>query len=100
MVLIWLVTPPPQDGFGRFAAIAETLLWMLGLAARSEMILMFIVPGPEAEWEQEPVAAVLGMHLETLFTPEEMSAVIGEAHLRAQVCTPEQVKRPVLPGSR
>jgi O-methyltransferase involved in polyketide biosynthesis len=71
-------------------AIAETLRWTAQLVAGSEMILTFIVPGPEAEWEQERVA-VTGMHLETLFAPEQMSAVISEAHLSAQVFTPEQV---------
>jgi hypothetical protein len=54
------------------------------------MILTFVVPGPEAEAERERLAA-FGARFETFFTPEQMSAVLTEAGLSAQIYTPEQV---------
>jgi methyltransferase (TIGR00027 family) len=72
-------------------AVTETLRWAAGLAPGSEIILTFVVPGPEAEANRERLAAI-GVRFETFFTPEDMTAVISGAGLRAEVFTPEQVE--------
>ena len=71
-------------------AVAETLRWAAGLAAGSEIVLTFVRPGPEAEEERKRLAAI-GVRFDTFFTPDDMTAVVSEAGLRAEVLTPAQV---------
>jgi methyltransferase (TIGR00027 family) len=63
-------------------AIAETLLWVSRLAAGSEMIFTFIVPGPEAVAERERIAAI-GGRFETFFTPEHSGPHRGTPQRRS-----------------
>ena len=71
-------------------AVAATLDWVSQLSTGSEIVFTFVVPSPEAETEKEQHAA-RGTRFETFFTPEQMTQVIEEAGLRAEVFTPEAI---------
>jgi methyltransferase (TIGR00027 family) len=71
-------------------AVAETLRWAACLAGGSEIVLTFVVPGFEAEEERKRHAEI-GVRFETFFTPDDISAALTEAGLRAEVITPTQV---------
>ena len=71
-------------------AIAQTLRWVAQLAAGSEIVMTFVVPGPAADAERESHAA-RGTTFETFFTPEQIVAVVSDAGLRSELFTPEQI---------
>jgi methyltransferase (TIGR00027 family) len=72
-------------------AIAQTLRWVSHLAPGSEIVLTFVVPGPEADAERE-LHATRGTRFATFFTPEQMVAVLADAGLRADLVPPNHVE--------
>jgi methyltransferase (TIGR00027 family) len=71
-------------------AVAETLNWVSQLSRGSEIVLTFVVPGPDAEAEKEQHAA-RGTRFETFFTPDQVADLLTEAGLAAEVFTPEEI---------
>jgi methyltransferase (TIGR00027 family) len=72
------------------AAISDTLRWAAGCAPGSEIVLTFVVPGPEAEAEKELLAA-RNVDFATFFTPDQMTTLLREAGFRRiEHCPPEQ----------
>jgi methyltransferase (TIGR00027 family) len=68
--------------------IAETFRWAGRLAPGSEIVLTYVVPGPEAE-AQKVRHAARGTRFETFFTPDDIAAVLEAAGLQAEQITPE-----------
>jgi methyltransferase (TIGR00027 family) len=60
------------------ASVNDTLRWAASCAPGSEIVLTFIVPGPEAEAEKK-LAAARNVDFSTFFTPDEMNGVLQEA---------------------
>jgi methyltransferase (TIGR00027 family) len=73
------------------ASISDTLRWAAGCAPRSEVVLTFIVPGPEAERERSLLATRMNVDFTTFFTPGQMTDVLSQAGFREiEHFTPEQ----------
>ena len=73
------------------ASVGDTLRWAAGCAPRSEIVLTFVLPGPEAERERALLATLLNLDFSTFFTPDQMTDVLRQAGFR-QIThfTPEQ----------
>jgi methyltransferase (TIGR00027 family) len=63
-------------------AILTTLRWAARLPRGSEIVLTFVIPCAQAE-KNRAVFAARGVHFGTFFTPDEMSALLGEAGFRS-----------------
>jgi methyltransferase (TIGR00027 family) len=60
------------------ASISDTLHWAAGCAPGSEIVLTFIVPGPQAEAEKA-FLATHNINFATFFTPDQMTRALREA---------------------
>jgi methyltransferase (TIGR00027 family) len=60
------------------AAVNDTLRWAASCAPGSEIVLTFVVPGPEAEVDKK-LLATRNVDFSTFFTPDEMTRVLREA---------------------
>jgi methyltransferase (TIGR00027 family) len=73
------------------ASVSDTLRWAAGCAPGSEIVLTFVVPGPEAETEKALLASRLNAAFATFFTPEQMTSVLREVGFRRiEHFSPEQ----------
>ncbi len=74
-------------------AIAETLNWAASLAAGSEIVLTYVVPGAEAEADKARFAQ-RGTRFATFFTPDEIESVLLAAGLAdIETLTPQAAQR-------
>jgi methyltransferase (TIGR00027 family) len=72
-------------------SVSDTLRWAAGCAPGSEIILTFVVPGPEAEAEKALLATRLNVAFTTFFTPDQMTGMLREAgFLQIEHFPPEQ----------
>jgi len=80
------------------ASVNDTLRWAASCASGSEIVLTFIVPGPEAEAEKK-LAAARNVDFSTFFTPDEMNRMLREAGF-AQIenFLPEQANKAYFRG--
>jgi methyltransferase (TIGR00027 family) len=70
---------------------SDTLRWAAGCPPRSEIVLTFVVPGPEAERERALLATRMNVDFTTFFTPDQMTDVLRQAGFREiEHFTPEQ----------
>lgn len=69
-------------------AIVETLRWAASLASGSEIVLTYVIPGPEADAEKARHTAE-GTRFETFFTPEQMADVARNVGLEPEIITPD-----------
>jgi methyltransferase (TIGR00027 family) len=73
------------------ASVGDTLRWAAGCAPRSEIVLTFVLPGPEAERERALLVIMLNIDFSTFFTPDQMTDVLRQAGFRQiEHFTPEQ----------
>jgi methyltransferase (TIGR00027 family) len=63
-------------------SINDTLCWAAGCAPGSEIVLTFVVPGPEAERERALLATRMNVDFATFFTPDQMTDVLRKAGFR------------------
>jgi methyltransferase (TIGR00027 family) len=76
------------------ASVSDTLRWAAACAPGSEIVLTFVVPGPEAERDRALLSARLNVDFATFFTPDQMTGVLREAGFRSIThFTPEQANR-------
>jgi methyltransferase (TIGR00027 family) len=72
-------------------SVSDTLRWAADCAPRSEIVLTFVVPGPEAERERALLVARMNIDFSTFFTPDQMTDVLRQAGFRQiEHFTPEQ----------
>jgi methyltransferase (TIGR00027 family) len=72
-------------------SVSDTLRWAAGCSPGSEIVLTFVVPGPEAERERALLATLLNIDFSTFFTPDQMTEVLRQAGFRQiEHFTPEQ----------
>jgi methyltransferase (TIGR00027 family) len=72
-------------------SVGDTLRWAAGCAPRSEIVLTFVVPGPEAERERALLATLLNIDFSAFFTPDQMTDVLRQAGFRhIEHFTPEE----------
>jgi methyltransferase (TIGR00027 family) len=73
------------------SSIKDTLRWATGCAPGSEIVLTFVVPGPEAERERALLTTRMNVDFATFFTPDQMTDVLRQAGFRRiEHLTPEQ----------
>jgi methyltransferase (TIGR00027 family) len=73
------------------AAINDTLRWAAGCGPGLEIVLTFVVPGPEAEREKALLASHMNVAFSTFFTRDQMTDVLRQAGFRQVVhFTPEK----------
>jgi methyltransferase (TIGR00027 family) len=73
------------------ASISDTLRWAAGCGPGAEIVLTFVVPGPEAEREKALLASHMNVAFSTFFTPDQMTDVLQKAGFhRVEHFTPEQ----------
>jgi methyltransferase (TIGR00027 family) len=63
-------------------SVNNTLRWAAACAPGSEIVLTFVVPGPEAERERALLATLLNIDFTTFFTPGQMTEVLRQAGFR------------------
>jgi len=79
-------------------AIFETLRWAASLAAGSEIVLTYVVPGEIAE-NLKNMFAARGTRFETFFDPNEISTVLEQAGLvDIQQLTPVEAQKEYFEG--
>jgi len=80
------------------AAVHATLQWAASLAADSEIVLSYVVPGDVTEIHRERLAA-RGVRFETFFTPEAILRLMNEAGLVGiWQMTPEEAQQQYFSG--
>ena len=81
------------------ASIGDTLRWATGCAPGSEIVLTFVVPGPEAEAEKALLAR-MNVKFTTFFTPDQMTGMLREAGFRQIEHFPPEQANEVYFGGR